>query len=249
VKLTVLGSSAAYPRPGGACSGYLVEQGSTRLLVDCGTGVLSNLQQVTALKEITHIVISHFHGDHILDIIPYRYALFHQRQEAPRPRLYLPPGGGEALLNSVSVFDTPRTFFYDFFEMEEYDPGSALKADDLSIEFAAAKHYISAYAMAISGGGKRLVYSSDSGPCGELAALAKGADLFLCEATRCENDEEWGHMTAVEAATLAREAGVKRLVLTHFWPDCDYSRLLEQAGAAFGRAFEMAQEFSSYTIE
>ena len=151
------------------------------------------------------------------------------------------------MLNIVSTSNIPQAFFSDLFEVEEYDPASAIEAGALSIRFAAVNHYIPAYAMAISGS-RRLVYSSDSGPCDELATLAKDADLFLCEATRCEDDDEWGHMTAVEAATLAREAGVNQLVLTHFWPDCDYSRQLEQARAAFGREFEVAEEFHNYTI-
>ncbi len=96
MKLTILGSSAAYPKAGGACSGYLVEEGKTRLLVDCGTGVLSNLQKLFALKDVGHIVISHLHADHCFDLIPYRYALMRPVHKGIHPRLYLPPGGGKS---------------------------------------------------------------------------------------------------------------------------------------------------------
>ena len=248
MQLTILGSSAAYPRAGGSCSGYLVEEGETKLLVDCGTGVLSNLQKVVALKDVNHIVISHFHADHCFDVIPYRYALMRPLNKALHPHLYLPPGGNEAMLKVVSAFNTSPTFFSAYFQVEEYNPRAGLRLGDLSVEFASVKHYIDSYAMAICGS-KRLVYSADSGLCDELAELAKGADLFLCEATRGDpGDAEWGHLEAGEVGALARKANVKRLMLTHFWPDHDYSLNIKEAEAGFGKPVEVAKELCTYVL-
>jgi ribonuclease BN (tRNA processing enzyme) len=248
LQLTILGSSAAYPRAGGACSGYLVEEGRTRLLVDCGTGVLSNLQKIAALKGVKHIVISHFHADHCFDLIPYRYALMRPMNKAIRPHLYLPPGGKEALLRAVSAFNTESTFFSEFFRVKEYDPRTILKAGSLKIEFASAKHYIDGYSMAITGS-KRMVYSADTGLCDELVELARGADLFLCEATRCRPDDaDWGHLAAGEVGALSRKARVKRLMLTHFWPDCDYTQNIRESEAAFGKRLEVAEDLCTYIL-
>lgn len=248
MQLTILGSSAAYPRAGGACSGYLVEEGRTRLLVDCGTGVLSNLQRVAALKDVKHIVISHFHADHCFDLIPYRYALMRPLNKAIHPHLYVPPGGKEALLKSVSAFNDESTFFSEFFRVKEYNPRTILKAGSLKIEFASVKHYIDGYAMAITGS-KRMVYSADTGLCDELVELAGGADLFLCEATRCRpDDSDWGHMAAGEVGALSRKARVKRLMLTHFWPDCDYTQNIRESEAAFGKRIEVAEELCTYIL-
>jgi ribonuclease BN (tRNA processing enzyme) len=248
LQLTILGSSAAYPRAGGACSGYLVEEGETKLIVDCGTGVLSNLQKIVSLKAVKHIVISHFHADHCFDLIPYRYALMRPLNKAIHPHLYLPPGGKEALLKAVSAFNDESTFFSEFFRVKEYNPRTKLRAGDISIEFAQVKHYIHSYAMAICGS-KRLVYSADTGPCEELAKLAMGADLFLCEATRGgPGDAEWGHLAAGEVGVLSRKARVKRLMLTHFWPDCDYTQNIREAEAAFGKPVEVAEELCTYVL-
>ena len=248
MQLTILGSSAAYPRPGGACSGYLVEEGRTKLLADCGTGVLSKLQNVVALKDVNYIVISHFHADHCFDLIPCRYALMRPLNKALHPYLYLPPGGKEAMLKVVSAFDNSATFFSAYFQVEEYNPGAVLKWRDLSMEFTSVKHYIDSYAMAICGS-KRLVYSADSGLCDELAELAKGADLFLCEATREGlGDGEWGHLEGSEAGALARKANVKRLMLTHFWPDHDYTQNIKGAEDAFGKPVEVAKELCTYIL-
>ena len=248
MRLTVLGSSAAYPGPRGACSGYLVQEGNTNLLVDCGTGVLSNLQQAVALQQVNNIVISHFHADHFFDLIPYRYALTRQIYRDVHPVLYLPPGGRKVLLKAIASFDKSMAFFSDHFQLEEYNTKEDMKVGNLNIEFAAVKHYIPAYAMSISGK-KRLVYSADSGLCEELADIAQSADLFLCEATRCaEDDGEWGHMLASDVMKLAKNARVKRLLLTHFWPDHDYSRELDQARKAFGKGLEEISILRTYVI-
>ena len=248
MQLTVLGASAAYPGPGGACSGYLVQEGKTNLLVDCGTGVLSNLQKAIALQQVNNIVISHFHADHFFDLIPYRYALTRSLFRDVRPALYLPPGGKKALLKTVSTFDKSAAFFSDYFQIEEYNPKEDIKIGNLDVEFASVKHYIPAYAMSISGR-KKLVYSADSGLCEELADIAQGADLFLCEATRCaEDDGEWGHLLASDAVKLAKNAKVKKLILTHFWPDHDYSKELDQASKAFGKVLEEIGVLHTYTV-
>jgi len=248
VQLTVLGASAAYPGPGGACSGYLVQEGKTNLLVDCGTGVFSNLQKAIALQQVNNIVISHFHADHFFDLIPYRYALTRSLFRDVRPALYLPPGGEKALLKTVSTFDKSAAFFSDYFQIEEYNPKEDIKIGNLDVEFASVKHYIPAYAMSISGR-KKLVYSADSGLCEELADIAQGADLFICEATRYgDNDGEWGHLLASDAVKLAKNAKVKRLILTHFWPDHDYSRELDQARKTFGKGLEETGILRTYSI-
>ncbi len=123
-----------------------------------------------------------------------------------------------------------------------------MKAGDLSVKFATVKHYIDSHAMAITGS-KKIVFSADSGMCDELAELARDADLFLSEATRCDPaDADWGHMAAVEVGELAQKARAKRLMLTHFWPDCDYAKSIKQAEVAFGKPVEIAEELRTYTL-
>jgi len=248
VRLTILGSSAAYPGPGGACSGYLIEEDNTKILIDCGTGVLSNLQKVTTLEQVEHIIISHLHADHFFDLIPYRYALFRPTRKGIKPFLHLPPGGKQALQGTVSAFDTSPTFFSDYFETEEYRAGGELDIEGLRIEFEAVKHYIPAYALAMSGD-RKFVYSADTGLCDGIDRIAQGADLFLCEAAHCQGDEpEWGHMSASEASELASKSNVKKLVLTHFWPDCDYSHSIRQAKDILGDKLDVAVNMETFEV-
>lgn len=75
MKLTVLGAYGPYPAAGGACSGYLLEHEGYFVLIDCGNGVLSRLQQFIELSELKAIIVSHLHSDHFSDIFILRYAL------------------------------------------------------------------------------------------------------------------------------------------------------------------------------
>ncbi len=70
VKLTVVGCSPAWPNPGGAQSGYLLE-GPGRLLLDCGPGVLAKLREREAWPHVDAIAITHWHLDHWGDLVPW----------------------------------------------------------------------------------------------------------------------------------------------------------------------------------
>ena len=68
MRLTVLGKYGPFPAPGGATSGYLIEQGDTRVLFDCGSGVLTRLLAQCPLEQLDAVVLSHLHEDHVADM-------------------------------------------------------------------------------------------------------------------------------------------------------------------------------------
>ena len=252
MKLTILGTSAAYPGPNSPCSGYLVNDAGKNVLIDCGTGALGTLQKHVDLRDVSDIVISHMHPDHFFDLIPYRYALKYGLDgsgHAP-PRLHLPPDGIRALNQVVAPFAESRAFFSETFEVSEYDPKGTLFLGGLEITFRPVKHYIPTYAISVTGS-KKLAYSSDSGACPGLSDVAKNADLLLCTVGRClgpDIDHLWGHLLPEEAGDLAREAGAKRLLLTHFWPACDPAISAKEASEALGSPVEVAEVNRCYEI-
>ena len=103
--LTVLGGSPAWPNHGQAASGYLVESARSRVLLDCGSGIASELRAHDP-GPLTDIVISHFHADHWFDLVPLHYAYrYGSWSDRPRASLHLPPGGRSVLDRVAAVWD------------------------------------------------------------------------------------------------------------------------------------------------
>ncbi len=215
MKLIVVGCSPAWPNPGGAQSGYLVETGAHRLLLDCGPGVLARLREREDWPRIDAIAITHFHLDHWGDLVPWAWLTAYGSDAAnARPELWVPPAGAQDLHRFASLWGNAG-MFERAFDVHEYEPERAFEAAGFSVSALALAHYdMEAYGFRVSSGGKTLAYSGDSGPCRPLADLARGADLFVCEATLESADTDGpprGHLTAHEA--LAAADGL--IVLTH----------------------------------
>ena len=242
--LTVLGRYGTFPAEGGACSGYFIQAGSRRFLLDCGNGVLSRMQKYCRLDALDGIIISHLHDDHCGDLRILKYVIETKRafQELDRPvRLFIPASPVETVqeLNDPSAYDI--TFINE---------DVILDFDDLKIEFAAMKHSIESYAVSIKIAKSHLVYSGDTLFNETLIAFAQDADLLLCESTFSHCDQRTNkapHMTAGEAGHIAMEAGVKKLLLTHYWFEEDIRSCLAEA-RQYHSSVIAAEEMKSYSI-
>ena len=249
--LTVLGSGAACPPAGGVCSGYLLEDRGVRVLLDCGHGVAAALLERCPDADIDHIIVSHMHADHFIDVLPLRFRLTRDMAGLAerRVRLHLPPGGRATFAEVLSAVCFPPDFLENAFIVEEYAAGGSLTlGEGVTARFAEGVHYVPGYAVRIEGS-RSLVYSGDTAPSEAVAALARGADLMLCEATLDEPEDGpvRGHLTALQAAQLAGEAGVERLILTHFWFDSDREAMRAQAQRGF--AGSVAAAYDGMAIE
>jgi ribonuclease Z len=100
--------------------------------------------------------------------------------------------------------------------------------------------------------GRRIVYCTDTRPCASAVELARGADVLIHEATYTEelreDADERRHSTAAGAARVAAEAGVGRLIITHFSTRYrDASALLDEARAIFPNT-EAAEDFADFAV-
>jgi ribonuclease BN (tRNA processing enzyme) len=209
-------------------------------------------------------VISHLHADHFLDLVPYAYALTYAPRQQPvpvppwpgtdtpaRPRLLVPPGGGEAFRRVVGAWGN-EDLIEKAFALEEYGASSRPEVGPLRLEFTSVPHYTETFAIRVSSanGGGALAYGADSRPSPELSQFARGADLFLVEATlpRPERTGIRGHLTPTEAGEHARAAGAKRVVITHISDELDATWARIEASRAFGASVEVAREGAVYEV-
>jgi ribonuclease BN (tRNA processing enzyme) len=255
MKLTVLGKSPAWTDAGGACSGYLVEAGDgAAFLLDCGNGVFGKLRARRDYRDIEAVVISHLHADHLLDLVPFAYALTVGPDAGTRrPRLLAPSGAGSFFRRLVGTWDS-EDLIERAFAIDEYEPGADLEAAGIAIRPHAVPHFGPTHAIELTGpeGGGRIVFGADGRYSDRLTALAGGADVLIAEATLVEPDpaplEERGHMSAREAGELAARAGVRRLVLTHISDELDPAHALAEARAGFAGPVEIAAEGAAYSV-
>jgi ribonuclease BN (tRNA processing enzyme) len=222
LRLTVLGCSTAAPDPATPTAGFLVEWGSTAVLLDVGQGVIRNLQKVLDPHDLAAIVIGHMHADHYLDIVGLRY-LYPWGEPAPDPLpVHLPPGG-RARLDALATAVSERDGFFDAaFTAVEYDPDAVVTIGELRLRFVRGRHYVPAWGVVIDApDGSRLAYTGDTGPSASVEDGVRGADVLLVECalwSAAHDDLERGHLTPDEAIELARRADARSAILVHYSP-------------------------------
>lgn len=255
MKLTVLGCWGPYPRAGGACSGYLIRDAGTSILLEAGSGSLSRLMNYIDFQLLDAVIVTHLHHDHYLDLFPLRHAVEGARRAGSRHaplKLFIPSNPA----NEFSLLDSYKKAFQviaiESLPVEIIKSGDTSRRMDiggLPVSFVPTKHSLPGYSVSF-GEKDRLVFSSDTARTDGLVALAGGASLFLCEASGMDRDVNYLkdiHLTARQAGEVAKAAGVKRLLITHFWPEYDPVELSSQATAGYGWQVISVQEGDTYS--
>ena len=264
MRVTVLGKSPSWQDAGGACSGYLISEGDTALLLDCGNGVFSKLRMHVDYVDVDAVLVSHMHADHFLDLVPFAYALTYAPRQQPvpvdrwpgtdhpaRPDLHLPEGGAATLRGIVGAWG-PDDLIDNAFTIAEYDVRSSVRAGPIEARFHAVPHFTETFAVNLTSteSGGRLTFGADCRPGEEIVDAARDTDLLIIEATlpRPERTGVRGHLTPAEAGEHARRAGAKRVVLTHISDELDAEWAREQGSEAFGAPVEVASEGATYEV-
>jgi len=245
MRLTVLGNNGPYPSAAGACSGYLVSHENTNILIDCGSGVLANLQRFISLEEIDAIILTHLHSDHISDMMVLKYAIQIKIKKGQMDKpisVYAPnePSDEYERLNIPGIYN-----------IMPIESNALLKIGKLNIAFTEMKHPVKCMAVSIFDGHRRLVFSGDTSWTDELVDFSHNADFLLLDAgllNEDKSDENVPHMTAGECGKVARLSNAKRLVLTHFYPENDIRLILSQAKEEYPHA-EVASLLTQYEIK
>ncbi len=234
MRLTVIGCAGSFPNAHSPASCYLIEHDGHRLLLDLGNGALGALQRHLDLVwpgALDAVVLSHCHVDHFVDMA----SLYVQRHYAPEPTrealVVLGPSDARARIAAVYGMTElgPLDAEFDFQVLQ-----GVQRVGPFTITSVPAAHPVEAYSVRVDVDDRSLVYSGDTGPNRELAALAEGADIALFEASFVGDDNPPDlHLSARDAARIAHDSGVAHLVLTHLVAWNDDQQVLHEAQGAF----------------
>lgn len=242
LKLTVLGSSAAWSeRPGRPSSCYMLEIGSEAILLDLGQGSLGSVFPHRDPATLTAVAVSHMHGDHHVDLIPLRNLLYYHYGEPRRVGLHLPAG----LRERYDMF-MGEAGFLDFMAGSDVTEG-VREIGPFTMQAHPVTHSENSYAFRVTDStepdGPGLVYSGDCGRADDLLPLIHDGDTVLCEAfwsTR-EPIPSANHLSATEAADVARRGRASHLILTHVLESYDPGAALEAATEVFPGTVRLAE--------
>lgn len=238
MRLTVLGGCGAFPEPGGACSGFLVEQDGFRLLLDVGYATVPRLLRHVGAEGVDAVLVSHGHPDHCADLNPLLRARVMREHPAPALPVYALPG----VLDPVLALDRPATLA-SAYALHEFDAGERLSIGPFEVSTRLLPHSVPNAGTRLTAGGRTLVYTGDAGPGPDLMELAREADLLLAEATYVDAVPEplRHHLnSAREAGRQAALSGVGQLLLTHLWPGTDPAAAVAAAADRFRGPVQVA---------
>jgi ribonuclease BN (tRNA processing enzyme) len=253
VELVVLGAGSILPRAGYGCSGYaLVPAGGAGVtLLDCGPGSVRALGGASVeLEQVRRVLVSHFHPDHCLDLLALAFARRNPRFDEPPPLELIGPRGLRRLVEAAEGVwgGWVRHRGVRLTEVEPTEPGE-LERDGARLAWAPTGHTPDAVAWRVEHeGAASLCYTGDSPESPEVERLAAGVDLLVAECSFPDDAPVEGHLTPSSAARMARAAGARRLLLTHFYPDLDPAEAGRVAGTVFDGPVELARDGSRHAL-
>ena len=242
-RLVVLGGCGAWPEPGRACSGFLLEHDGFRLVLDLRYGTLPRLLSLlgsTTAIGLDAVVVTHDHPDHVVDLHGLLRARLYDGRQEPRIALYAP----EAVLERIAgLEDTDRATAEMVFSWRPL-PASAYEVGPFRLQSWLLPHYVPNAGVRLSTPELTVAYTGDTGPDPGLAEVGRDADLYIVDATDRPQQAPGPAMnlTARGAGEAAAAAGADRLMLTHFWPGNDRDRARAAAAAVFSGEVLIADE-------
>jgi ribonuclease BN (tRNA processing enzyme) len=251
MELIVLGSGTGVPSRRRGSPAYAVRAADRLILLDLGSGACrALLRHDLNFSQVDIIALSHLHPDHVGDLIPFlfasHYALGYTRQDP----FWLMAARGfrdfhERLKGAFGQWVEAPPGLLQVLELNPAEP-DYFAWEGLTIKSAPVNHIHGSLAYRLEAGGRSLVYSGDTDLSDSLVELAQGADLLVLE---CANPFKVpGHLTPEEAGRLAARAGVRRLLLTHFYPPCDEVDVVALAAQEYSGEILRAEDGLKITV-
>jgi len=254
LSVTILGSGTCVPSLERSSCAVLIETGGEKLLFDSGPGTMRRLLEAgSTIFEIGYIFYSHFHPDHTAELVPFLFATKYPNGAGRKAPLTIVAGKGflDFYQGLKRVYGTWIELPPGDLRLIEMDAASydVRRFERFTVESTPVVHREESIAFRISGKtGKSVVYSGDTDFSENLVSLAKGADLFICESALPDRLRSAGHLCPSLAGEMATRAGVKRLVLTHFYPVCDHADMEKECRKTYGGPLVLAEDLMRFEV-
>jgi len=253
-RITILGSGTCVQSLVRSACSVLVETGASKLVLDMGPGTMRRLLETgNTIFDISHIFLSHFHPDHTAELVPFLFAnKYPDGNRRKIPLTVLASRGFKIFFKGLyQSYGEYIALPPDLFQIIELNPETPERylTDDFSVQWASVAHRPESLAYRIADtSGKSLVYSGDTDMSENLVALAKSTDLLICESALPDSLRVPGHLTPSLAGDMASRARVKKLVLTHFYPQCEGADLVNQCRKTYGGQVVLATDLMQFTL-
>ena len=247
-RVTILGSGTCVPSVKRSACAVMITTGRSIVVMDCGPGTMRRLTETgTAVTDVTHVFFSHFHPDHTGELAAFIFA--NKYPDRTRRHKLLTFGAGRGFTDFFNKFKAVYGQWIElapeqFKLLEIDDPGETFtRCEDFTVTSVPVAHNPESRAYRLTAAdGKSIVYSGDTGYSDNLVALAKGADLLICESAFPAALKVSGHLTPPEAGEIASRAKVGALVLTHFYPECDQTDMAAQCRQTWSGPLTLAED-------
>jgi ribonuclease BN (tRNA processing enzyme) len=221
IAVTVLGSGTLIPDGRRSSSGYFIEAGDARVMLDCGAGTVHALARYNLEWErISHIFVSHFHVDHVGELASLLFAFrYGMKSERCEPLTLMGPRGLEMIVNGLETAYGNKLFQLPFpLEIKLLDPEDRIAlGSDSSLGVASTPHTKESLAVRIQAGVRSVCYTGDTDYDEALAALFSRTDLLISECSFEDPKPGVRHLSVDGASKLAALSEAARLVLSHFY--------------------------------
>jgi ribonuclease BN (tRNA processing enzyme) len=243
-EIIVLGSGTRVLHRERSMSAYAIQRPDFFLLLDCGGGaVRRGLEASLPILHVDAILFTHLHLDHVADLPELLWALDDESQpRADRPLHLLGPPGFRNFFDGLSeVFGKwlkrlPVPLRVREVKQQRFSLGP------WQVETLPMQHGVPANGYRLEVDGKILAYTGDTGSCDEVVTLARNADWLIIECSFPNGQILPTHLTAGETGTLAAKAECRRVLLTHFYPDCFAVDVAAQCREFFDGEIELAND-------
>jgi ribonuclease BN (tRNA processing enzyme) len=231
LELVVVGSGTAAPDATRVGSGYFLRVGPSRVLLDCGPGVVHHLARFDLpWRELTHLCLSHFHTDHIGDIAALIFALKYGQPE-PRSQtlvVYGPAGTKKFFRKLAAAFGDYINNPGFAIEIVEVKPRLRVPLNDVAhISAAPTPHTDASVAYRIDGPRSSFGYTGDTDHHVDVGSFLQALDLLVTECSLPDELAMVGHMTPSRVAALARVALPRRILVTHMYPQVPRDQVID----------------------